>query len=109
MLVLEVERPTVDLAALGRAQANTAPLAQAMSAYVAWLAPQMSPLPTTPAAAFAEARQTVLADDPHLRVPEAIAHLYLGLDLGLCCAQELGACSPDEGDALRRLGLAPGW
>jgi hypothetical protein len=39
-------------------------------------------------------------------VPEAIAHLYLGLDLGLCCAQELGACSPEEGDALRRLGLA---
>ena len=36
MLVLEVERPTVDLAPLGRAQANTAPLAQAMSAYVAW-------------------------------------------------------------------------
>ena len=100
-LVLEMDRGEIDLDALGRAQAQVARLPHALAAYVTWLAPQMPTLRDTLAEAFARARQRAMADDAHLRLPEAVAHLYLGFDLGLACAQELGACSEAEGDELR--------
>jgi hypothetical protein len=103
-LMIEVDGNQINLEALGRAQAQAGQLAEAMVVYLTWLAPQMPTLPETLAAAFARVRTKAMADGPHLRVPEAIAHLYLGLDLGLACAHELGACSASEADELRERG-----
>jgi hypothetical protein len=50
---------------------------------------------------FAAVRGQVGADTTHRRVPEAIAHLYLGIDMGLTYATECGACSAQEARDLR--------
>jgi Domain of unknown function (DUF3854) len=105
MLVLEADKAEVKMDLLSRAQATAARLPHAMAAYLAWLVPQMPTLPKTLADAFATARQEIMADATHLRVPEAIAHLYLGIDLGLSCAVDLGAASAQEADDLRRFAL----
>jgi hypothetical protein len=37
----------------------------------------------------------------HLRVPEAVAHMWLGVDTALRYAEEIGACDPREAEAHR--------
>jgi len=39
---------------------------------------------------------------PHLRIPEGIAHLWLGLDCGLAYAEEVGACNPVQAGEIRQ-------
>jgi hypothetical protein len=46
-------------------------------------------------------RHLATKDRTHLRVPETVAHLALGLDCGLAYAQEIGACDAVEADELR--------
>jgi hypothetical protein len=76
---------------LTASQAETAVLPHAMAAYVAWLAPQMEALRTALPATFRTARGRAAALGGHLRIPEALAHLWLGLDCGLSFATEVGA------------------
>jgi hypothetical protein len=86
----------VDLEALTDAQRNKAVLGHAMSGYLHWLAPQMAMLPDLLKATFAGARMRASTNGEHLRVPEALAHLWLGLDTGLRYAEEIGAVSTQE-------------
>jgi hypothetical protein len=100
-LVTELDGSAVNLAAVSQAQAGAARLPHAMAGFVAWLAPQMQTLPRVLGESFAALRARAGAGEGHLRVPEAIAHLYLGLDMGLSYATEIAACSPKEATDLR--------
>ena len=95
----------VDLERLTQAQAQAARLAHAMAGYVAWLAPQMPTLPGLLRETFDGARARATSGDEHRRVPEVLAHLWLGLHCGLSYAEEIGACHAAEASALR----AEGW
>ena len=101
MLLVELERPTVNLAALSEAQRTTARLPHAMAGYLLWLAPQMPSLRALLCETFEGARRLVTADGEHLRVPEVLAHLWLGLHCGLNYAEEVGACSQTEAESYR--------
>jgi hypothetical protein len=86
--------------ALTAAQAMASRLRHAMAGYITWLAPQMPTLGQSLAEGFTAIRNRAADEQGHLRLPEAIAHLYLGVDLGLAYAVAVGACSAREGDEL---------
>jgi Bifunctional DNA primase/polymerase, N-terminal/Domain of unknown function (DUF927) len=100
-LLLEIDRSTVNMAALSEAQRTRSLLPHAMAACIEWLAPQMDALPEILQKAFDETRHRATADGEHLRVPGILANLWLGLDCGLCCAEEIGALSGPEAVGLR--------
>jgi hypothetical protein len=91
----------VDLCLLSESQDIQRVLPHAMSGYLHWLAMQMGTLPAQLHSEFREMRHLATKDRTHLRVPETVAHLALGLDCGLAYAQEIGACDAVEADELR--------
>ena len=99
--VIEVLRSTIDLAALSEAQRNAGRLAHAMVGYIMWLTPQVSGLRPLLTETFKGTRQRVTKEGEHLRIPEALAHLWLGLHCALTYAEEIGACSRIEAEGLR--------
>jgi hypothetical protein len=104
MLIIELDkdRDPVDLDRLTAAQHCADRLPHAMSGYIAWLAPQMPALPETLAAAFTAARARAAAQGgEHLRIPATLAHLWIGLTVGLNYAVHVGACSEQEAAAIR--------
>ncbi|MBI3458453.1 MAG: DUF3854 domain-containing protein [Candidatus Rokubacteria bacterium] len=105
MLLVETRRGEVNLAALTAAQQQHDRLAHAMAGYLAWLAPEMATLPGRLARAFEDTRAKATADG-HLRVPEALAHFWIGLDCALGYAEEIRACSASEAEDLRDEGWA---
>ena len=101
-LVIELARRDIDLALLGDAQRAAARLPHAMAGYIAWLAPQMSALSPLLRQTFEGARERAIdAGREHLRVPEILAHLWVGLHCALTYAEDIGACSANEAERLR--------
>ena len=100
-LLIEVTRDDIDVQKLTLIQKQTARLAHAMAGYVRWLAPQMDDMPGLLREAFVSARTKATTGAEHLRIPEAAAHLWLGLHCGITYAREIGAI--DEAGAARLL------
>jgi hypothetical protein len=115
-LLIEMERADVNLAALTAAQQQATRLPHAMAGYVGWLGPQMPTLRALLKETFENARARATAAAEHLRVPEALAQLWIGLHCGLQYAEDIGACSSGEAEdlhgqcweALEALGRAQG-
>ncbi len=100
--VIEVDREKLDREAVSRLQREAPRLPHAMSSYIAWLAPQIDDLRRHLPEAFQVLRDRARnLGRLHDRLPEAVAHLYLGLDLGLRFAQEIGAVRGVDADAIR--------
>lgn len=100
-LVIELQRQDVNLERLSEIQAAKARLPHAQAGYVEWLAPQMDSLAQTLLATFTNLRARA-GEHGHLRIPEVLAHLGIGLDCGLAYAVEVGACSESEASELRQ-------
>jgi CHC2 zinc finger/Toprim-like len=98
-LSLEVVPGDVRLGALTELQATAARLPNALSGFLLWLAPQMDGLPGVLAETFAAVRTRAYCEGTHLRLPEAVAHLWLGGNAALQFAEECGAL--DHGSAER--------
>jgi len=101
-LVIELDRDDIDLPMLTDIQKQAGRLAHAMTGYVAWLAPQMDDMPALLRQAFVAARTKATAGAEHFRIPEAAAHLWLGLHCGLTYAQEIGAIMQADSERLLR-------
>jgi hypothetical protein len=56
----------------------------------------MDTLPTTLGDLFRSTRARAEKSGPHLRIPETLGHLWLGIDVGLSYAEEIRACEPSE-------------
>ncbi|MDP2601894.1 MAG: hypothetical protein Q8S00_04795 [Deltaproteobacteria bacterium] len=104
-LVIELDRNDIDIATLTDIQKQAGRLSHAMAGYIQWLAPQMDQMPALLRQAFLDARTRATAGAEHLRIPEAAAHLWLGLHCGLTYAQEIGAITEADSDRL----LRDGW
>jgi hypothetical protein len=100
-LVVEIERKLINLNALSVSQINRDRLAHAMAGYISWLAPQMADLPGQLQETFEGTRSRAL-QLPHLRIPEALAHLWLGLHSGINYAEDIKACDSSEAQDLRK-------
>jgi hypothetical protein len=72
-----------------------------MAGYVEWLAPQMDNLPAHLRQTFSGARDRVTNYDGHLRVPEILAHLWVGFQCAMVYAEEVRAIEASETGRLR--------
>jgi hypothetical protein len=99
-LLIELERSAVDLVKLTQAQRNASRLPHAMGGYLLWLGPQMGKLPSLLKESFTKARARSVGDG-HLRIPGALANLWLGLDCALQYAQEVRAITGPEYETLQ--------
>jgi hypothetical protein len=99
-VIVQVRRSDIDLPVLSEAQEGAGRLSEAMSGYISWLAPQMPGLPALLERTFQGTRLRAASGYGHLRVPETLAHLWIGVHCGLTYAQEISACSQTEADEL---------
>lgn len=79
-------------------------LAEAMSGYLKWLAPQIDTLKGSLAVRFRELRELATDSDMHLRTPELTGSLALGLEQFLKFAIDVGAIQEAEREAIWKRG-----
>jgi DNA polymerase-1 len=102
--LLEMSRDAINFDQLNASQAAVGLLPHAMVAYLQWVAHQLPALRGHLRETFRDARSRASATGTHLRIPEALAHLWVGLHCGLSCAVDLGACTLSRADELRHQG-----
>jgi hypothetical protein len=106
LVTLEVKKDDINVTTLTTSQDESLGFSHAMSGYVQWVGKRWDTLQKTLPAQFKEIRARIRQAGQHLRLPEALATLWLGFDLALCYAREIGALSPDLDETLRRDGWA---
>lgn len=104
LFIVHVQKGDVDVAKLTEMQRHAASgrLAEAMAAYVQWLAARAGGLSERLAARLIELRAEVVGD--HRRTPDNVASLTLGIEMLLEFAESVGAI--DGGERLRLLNRA---
>lgn len=102
MLVATIRKGDIDLAKLTAAQADADAglYAEAMAAYLRWLAPQVDAIRSTLRAEVAAMRGEFARDDVHGRTPDAAADLFAGVRQFARFAREAGALTSREADEL---------
>jgi hypothetical protein len=90
----------ITMAVLDQVKDTTGRLAHGYAGYLGWLAPQMATLAPLLKDKFIQMRAKLLEGRSHLRIPEILAHLWLGIDAGLEYATEVGAIADGEATAL---------
>ncbi|MFC1609975.1 hypothetical protein ACFL6C_03375 [Myxococcota bacterium] len=98
-LFLELSKGDVDLRKLTEAQGDAADglLAQAMAAYIRWLASQLDKLMVSLPERHCELRTKAREGDVvHDRTPDQVASLFAGWEIFLRFAQEEGAINEEE-------------
>ena len=95
-LIAEVEKERLDLTKLTLAQENTERLPHAMAGYIEWLEPRMDELENDLKIQWREHRTRFNRDGGHLRIPEILAYLALGMDLFTSFARDLQVMSENE-------------
>jgi hypothetical protein len=102
ILPIPFDRKEINLEKLTASQAEAHLLPQAMRGYLEWLAPQMDELARTLPERFRELRAKAVMEG-HPRLPEAVAHLQLGAELGLRYMVEAGVLSKTEAEEIEAL------
>lgn len=107
MYTVEMSPGDVDMEKLTAAQTEAERYPHAMAGYLKWVAEQWDGLTNELPRHQVEQRQRLREQmkGSHLRIPDVLATLYLGFDLGLSYAVEVGTLPTDEAEALR----ARGW
>jgi hypothetical protein len=108
MYTIEVRPGDVDLERLTAAQAEADRYPHALSGYLLWLARQWEHLAETLPEVRLAQRTRLLEEmgGSHLRIPDVLATLWLGLDLGLVYAAEVEALTEAEAQEWRERGWA---
>lgn len=107
LFTLEVQPDDVTMEKLRAAQAEAKHYPHALAGYLLWLAPQWEDLAEHLPGEQREIRDRARAKlaGLHLRLPDALAQLYVGFALGLRFALEVDALTPAEYEDW----LARGW
>lgn len=103
ILLLRLEKKIMNVSALSAAQSESDRLPHALSGYINWLAPWVRCSEPILLQLFRHMRSQAKADG-HRRIPEILAHLYIGLFFGTWYAETVGACSHIEAVELRGKG-----
>lgn len=105
MLVIRFEPGSIDRGRLTALQRSAWRLSHAMAGYCQWLAPRLADRTwrLDQRTAFEAARDRIRdeAAATPFRVPEVLAHLWLGLEHGLAYAEAVGALDADHGTTYR--------
>jgi hypothetical protein len=99
-IVIELSRDDIDIDLLTALQQQADRFAHAMFGYISWLAPQMDDMPGLLKETFLGTRAKATTGNEHRRIPEAAAHLWLGVHSALTYAQEIGAIGSSEADKI---------
>ena len=100
-LLVEVNGLQVNMELLTDAQKSADRLPHAMAGFLTWLAPQIPTLPALLKETMEGARQRATADGEHLRIPEVLAHFWLGIHSAFAYAEDIGACTHAEAEVHR--------
>ncbi len=95
-LCVEVDRDQLDLVAISNAQSQPHRLPHALAGYIDWLAPQLDKLTTDLREIWQQHRERFSQQAAHLRIPEILAYLALGIDLFTSFARDVGAVTEEE-------------
>ncbi len=106
LFVVEMNRGEVNLNALSALQARRGELSHAMSGYVRWLADHWAMYRTAVPEQWRSYRQEMAGLKSHLRLPEALAGLMMGLEMGLRFARSQGAIGSEQYSDLMMRGRA---
>jgi DNA primase len=106
LLTVELHDGDVHLGRLSASQEEANRYPHAMAGYAQWLAGEWEHLTETLPAMQRKQRKRLIDEmhDSHRRVPDTLATLYLGFDLGLAYAVEVGALAEAEAQDLRKRG-----
>lgn len=85
-LLSRVERTMVDVPTLTQAQQESSRLSHAMAGYISWLAPWIRDSRPLLSQLFEQMRSQATGKG-HLRIPEVLGHLYVGLFMGTWYAE----------------------
>ncbi|MBN2575304.1 MAG: DUF3854 domain-containing protein [Deltaproteobacteria bacterium] len=96
ILPLHLERAEVNTAVLSELQAQQGQLPHAMAAFIDWLRPQYNTVGERLRERFAVLRSDFERCQTHLRTPEALAHLALGIELFSDFSATLGVMNRRE-------------
>jgi Domain of unknown function (DUF927) len=100
IVILPLESSTINFSLLSELQTLAGRLSHSLAGYVSWLAPQMPTLSAKLKETFEEARTRATKESQHKRIPEASAHLWIGLNSALQYGQEIGAIENSEANEL---------
>lgn len=92
MLVVEIDRGQVDRARLTAAQAEAEHYSHALADFLLRIAPRGDSLTAELRQAWRAARDKASLGKGHLRVPEIVAHLWVGFQMAMRYAVDTGAC-----------------
>ncbi|HQF63875.1 MAG TPA: CHC2 zinc finger domain-containing protein [Anaerolineaceae bacterium] len=106
LFVVEMNRGDVNIERLSALQGRRAELPNAMSGYVQWAMSNWNTLKTTVPEQWRTYRQEMAVMKSHLRLPEALAGLMIGIDLGLRFALSQGVINGEQYQALVARGKA---
>ena len=104
LFTVEVGEKDVDTAKLTACQGESTQYSHALSGYLRWLADQWQHLETELPKLWNKVRYSYQHEDAHARTAGTLASLYLGLEMGLQYAVEVGALDQGEYTELRQLG-----
>jgi len=96
ILAVEIDRDRLDLEQITEAQQQVGRLPHAMAGYIEWLTPQLDELAQVLPEQWRQHRSHFAQSAAHLRIPEILAYLALGMDLLLSFARDSGVLSADE-------------
>lgn len=103
--VVDIDRQEIDLDKLSECQRNAHLFPHATAGYLNWVRENWDEFKSTLPREWLNLRQVGQAAGLHLRLPEVVAYLALGLECGLQFAEEIGAIDVHYGESLR----AEGW
>lgn len=104
LVTVEMNKGDVNLAQLSQAQDNREVYPDAMAAYILWLGEQWAELQAKLPPAWRDLRTRARQEGQHARLPESIASLYVGFDLGLSFAVEIGVLTEQAAKTMREEG-----
>jgi hypothetical protein len=104
LYVVEINQEDVDRQRLSQLQVSRQRLPHAMSGYLSWLAANWNGLAETIPACWRHYREGAIQSGLHLRLPEAVASLSTGLEMGLRFAAYLGQIDGERYQELLNLG-----
>jgi hypothetical protein len=104
LMGVEIQPDDIQKEAMTEGQEARGRYSHAMAGYLLWLAEQWDGLGKTLPDQWAELRDQALKESGHLRIPSAIASLYVGFDVGLAFFTERGAIAQSDADQWRKVG-----
>jgi hypothetical protein len=104
ILPIPFEKGMIDKAKLSELQAKAHLLPYAIRAYLQHLAPQGDDLRDTLRRRFEELRGKARVEG-HDRLPESVAHMFIGFEMGIAFAVKVGAIGEERAQEL----LSQGW